>query len=339
MRKILITGIAGFIGYQLAKYLVDKKFIIYGIDNLNTYYDVNLKINRIKDLGIQNYENKTFESSTIFHNKLFFKKNDLVEFEKLDSLIKEVKPNFVVNLAAQAGVRYSLDNPRDYLNSNLVGFFNLLEACKNNNIKNVIYASSSSVYGLNDKFPFEENDNTDCPISFYAATKKSNEVMSYSYSHLYKLKLIGLRFFTVYGPWGRPDMAYFKFVKKIINNEQIEVYNNGKLHRDFTYIDDITHSIYKLIIKFDSVVEVLGNNSILNIGNSSPILVSDFISSIESILNVKANKKLVGMKMGDVYKTYSDSSKLQNLIQFKPNTDLKEGLIKFIDWYKTYNLI
>ena len=329
--KIILTGCAGFIGMHLAIKLLEHKHVIIGIDNLNEYYDVSLKKDRVSQL-------KKYKKNFTFY------KLDLDNLKSLKTLFKKKKPDLVINLAAQAGVRYSLTNPHEYIKSNIRGFLNVLECMKDNNIKNIIYASSSSVYGLNKKIPFAENHKTENPISIYAVSKKTNELMANTYSKLFGFKAIGLRFFTVYGPYGRPDMALFKFTKKILNRQKIEVFNNGKMIRDFTYIDDVIESIYRVVDcllnkkkkLFTNVDEKNKNHHIFNVGNSKPVKLTDYIKELEKYLKIKANKKNLPMQKGDVYSTYSNSKKLKNLIKYAPTTSVNEGISKFVDWYKDY---
>ena len=313
--KILVTGAAGFIGYHLCESLLNDDIIIYGVDNLNNYYDVNLKMERIKKLK----RNKSF----------IFKKIDISNKEKLSKVFNEFKPEKVINLAAQAGVRYSIDNPYEYANSNLVGFINIIELCRLNEIEGFIYASSSSVYGNNKSLPFSVLDRVDTPVSLYGATKRANELIAYSYSSLYDLNTTGLRFFTVYGPWGRPDMAYFSFTDKIYKKETIEVFNKGEMYRDITYIDDIISGIKSSInknYKFE----------IFNLGNGKSEKLMDMISLIEDELKIKAKIKLKGMQPGDMINTFSDNSHSKKKLNFKPTILMNEGLPLFINWYKNY---
>ncbi|KKB35458.1 NAD-dependent epimerase [Bacillus thermotolerans] len=330
--KILITGSAGFIGSHLAKKLLESNYSVIGIDNLNNYYDVNLKRSRLSFLETSN-----------FH----FEKANLENRDIVMSIFEKYKPDVVINLAAQAGVRYSLENPHAYIDSNIVGFTNILEACRHNKVDQLIYASSSSVYGANTSLPFSVHDNVDHPISLYAATKKANELMAHTYSHLYGLPTTGLRFFTVYGPWGRPDMALFLFTRAIINGEPIKVFNNGKMMRDFTYVDDIVESIYRLIQrKPEPNPEWSGNNpdpgtsyapyKIYNIGNNSPVNLMEFISAIEEKLGIEAKKEYLPLQAGDVPATYANVEDLYRDIDFRPQTSIKEGVGKFIDWYIDY---
>lgn len=323
--KILITGVAGFIGFHLSKFLLaESNFEIIGIDNLNNYYDLDLKKARLLNLKKNPY--------------FIFKKLDLCNKKSLRELFCFYKPDYVVHLAAQAGVRYSLQNPEAYINSNIVGFFNLLEECKRNKTKHLIFASSSSVYGKNDKFPFKVSDNTDRPSTIYAASKKTNELLAYSYSSLYKLPTTGLRFFTVYGPWGRPDMAYFLFTDAIYKNKTIQVFNNGEMYRDFTYIDDVINVINKII----KIIPKQKSNKknvpfqIFNVGNHKPVKLKKLIEIIEQNIGKKAKKVYLPMQPGEVYKTYSDNDDLQKKILFSPKMTINEGIKRFIDWYKEY---
>lgn len=315
MSKILITGAAGFIGYHLSRSLLKDGAIILGIDNLNNYYDTGLKEQRLKRL-------KGFKNFT-------FKKIDLIDEKKLNNVFLNFNPSIAIHLAAQAGVRYSIENPRAYLDSNLIGFHNIIEQCRKCKINKLIYASSSSIYGLNKKIPFSVNDKTDYPVSLYGATKKSNELVAHAYSHLYGVKTIGLRFFTVYGPWGRPDMAYFSFTKKIIEGRKIEVFNHGNMQRDFTYIDDIVDGIRNTIDKDF-------NFEIFNLGNSKSEDLMTMIRIIEKELNINAKIVFKDMQAGDVFKTYADIKKSSKMLEFKPKVSLQVGLKRTIDWYKSF---
>ena len=330
--KLFITGSSGFIGFHVAKRYLDKGFKVYGFDSMNNYYDVNLKRSRLNIL--KKYKNFSFT------------KGNLENQEKLNSSINKFKPSIIIHLAAQAGVRYSIDNPKIYLNSNIIGTFNVIECAKKLKIKHLIIGSSSSVYGANKKFPFQEIDKTDRQISFYAATKKSTESIAHSYSSLWKIPITVLRFFTVYGPWGRPDMAYFKFTKNILKGKKIDVYNKGKMYRDYTYIDDIVDGIVKLTNKIpklnsskkyknDSISHVAPIRT-LNIGNTKKVLLSDFISAIEKSLNKKAVKRFLPMQKGDVYSTLSDSSLLRRITDYNPKTKYRDGIKKFLNWYLDY---
>ena len=319
--SILVTGIAGFIGSHVARVLLERGEQIIGIDNFSDYYDVNLKKNRLKVL--ENFDNFTF------HNV------DISNIVAVENIYKKYDFNKVCHLAAQAGVRYSLEAPMEYINTNIVGHTNILECCRNYNVKNIVYASSSSVYGGNTKVPFSVKDRVDNPVSLYAATKRADELISYTYHHLYDLNTIGLRFFTVYGPWGRPDMATWIFTKKIINKEPIDVYNNGNMERDFTYIDDIVAGTISVLDSINK--EGLKLSKVYNIGNNKPENLLSFISVIENYLNIKAIKKFKPIQPGDVIKTYADISDIKNDFNFLPTTSIKEGVPKFIDWYKLYH--
>ncbi|GAB6074874.1 NAD-dependent epimerase [Nautilia lithotrophica] len=346
--KILITGTAGFIGFHLAKRLLERGDEVVGLDNINDYYDVNLKYGRLAETGIEKekIEYGKLITSNKYPNYKFIKLN-LEDKNAIDKLFKEEKFDKVCHLAAQAGVRYSLENPDAYIQSNIVGHMNILEAVRHNGVKALSYASSSSVYGLNKKQPFSTDDNVDHPISLYAATKKADELMSHTYSYLYNIPTTGLRFFTVYGPWGRPDMALFKFVKNILEDKPIDVYNYGKMSRDFTYIDDIVEGIVRVIdnppkgnLNWDGrSSESVAPYKVYNIGNGSPVKLMDFIEAIEETLGKKAKKNLLPMQPGDVPSTYADTTDLEKDLGYKPYTDVKEGIKKFVEWYKEfYNL-
>ncbi len=334
MRKVLITGAAGFIGYHLSLRLLNEGYEVCGIDNLNDYYDTSLKRARLDKLG---------------HSTFDFQQLDLQDYDGLTKLFTAFAPDIVINLAAQAGVRYSLENPRSYIESNLDGFFNILEACRRRSVQNFIYASSSSVYGNNPKSPFSEADNVDHPVSLYAATKKSNELIAHTYSHLYKMTTVGLRFFTVYGPWGRPDMAYYFFTKAILEEKKIQLFNQGLNLRDYTYIEDIVESIKRMLDALDSLKPVSETEQysahkspfyhIFNIGGSNPVPVLEFVEILEAALGKKAIKELVGFQPGDIFSTEANTSALESFINFKPTTSLKEGLGEFVKWYKNYYTI
>ncbi len=333
-KKILVTGAAGFIGFHLCKLLVEKGFMVIGLDNINDYYDPQLKFDRIKELGIPREEAQKYNlicQSSL--NSFQFIRLNLEDREQLPKLFKDHKFDKVVNLAAQAGVRYSIENPEAYIDSNLVGFANLLECSRYNKVKHLIYASSSSVYGQNEKVPFSVEDNVDHPISLYAATKKSNELMAYTYSHLYDFKCTGLRFFTVYGPWGRPDMAMFLFTDAIINAKPIKVFNNGNQERDFTFITDIVEGVLKVVNK-----EAEQKYSLYNIGNSKPINLMKFIEEIEIQLQMKSEKVYLPAQPGDVERTWADVKALISEYDYSPRVEIREGVQKFIDWYKSYYL-
>lgn len=330
---IIVTGAAGFVGMHLSDQLTNHGYSVIGLDNMNTYYDLNLKKDRLAQLN----DNKNFT----------FVECDLTDREHINKIFEEHRPAIVINLAAQAGVRYSIENPYAYLDSNLTGFLNILEACRNYPVDHLLYASSSSVYGGNKVAPFSTNHNVDHPVSLYAATKKSNELMAHTYSHLYNIPTTGLRFFTVYGPWGRPDMAYFSFTKDILEGNPIKVFNHGKMERDFTYIDDIVEGIVKLIPlapeknpNWDESIDELGASfapyRVYNIGNNSPVPLMKFINVLEEKIGKEANKQYMEMQPGDVLRTYADVSELERDIDFKPSTSIEDGLGKFVDWYKEY---
>lgn len=332
--KILVTGVAGFIGFHTAKHLMNQGHNIIGIDNINDYYDVSLKYNRLKELGVDNISESKLTKSRLDPN-FFFQKMDISARSAIETLFSNHKFDVVIHLAAQAGVRYSIENPHAYIDSNIVGFMNILEGCRHNAIKHLIYASSSSVYGMNAKVPFSEDDQVDHPVSLYAATKKSNELMAHTYSHLYKLPTTGLRFFTVYGPWGRPDMAPMLFAKAITEGKPIKVFNNGDMKRDFTYIEDIVNGVISLINK-GSINTDSPPYQILNIGHSSPVDLMEFIQVLESKIGKKAQLEMYPMQAGDVKITYADTSKLTLKTGYKPNVGLTKGIVEFIDWYKRY---
>ena len=334
MSKILVTGTAGFIGYHITKLLVSKGHYVIGVDNINNYYDVNLKFSRLKNLGIE--KNKILNNQPIkssIHKNLIFYKSNLEDKKQIDNLFNVYKFDLVCNLAAQAGVRYSLENPKAYIDSNIIGFMNIIESCKQFNVKKLVYASSSSVYGNSLNVPFAEDANVDNPISLYAASKKSNELIAHCYSSLFKIETIGLRFFTVYGPWGRPDMALFLFTDAILNDKPINIFNNGNLSRDFTYIDDICNGVYNILTKKSNNQDLY---KIYNIGNSSPVHLMDFVEEIENCLGKKAIKNFMPMQKGDVFKTYSDTRKLESDYNYKPSTSINYGVKSFIKWYKKF---
>ncbi|HGY56687.1 MAG TPA: NAD-dependent epimerase [Caldithrix abyssi] len=334
MNTILVTGAAGFIGFHVSKYLLAEGKKVIGLDIVNDYYDVNLKYARLKQLQ----ENGNF----------IFYKIDLADKAAVDDLFKKEQPEYVINLAAQAGVRYSLTNPEAYITSNIVGFTNILENCRHNEVKHLVYASSSSVYGANTNMPFSVHHNVDHPVSLYAATKKANELMAHTYSHLYGLPTTGLRFFTVYGPWGRPDMALFLFAKAILNDEPINVFNYGKMRRDFTYIDDIVEGVVRVTKRIpEGNPNWTGDNpdpgtskapyKIYNIGNNKPVELQYLIEVLENALGKKAEKNLMPIQPGDVPATYADVDDLINDVGFKPATPIEEGVQKFVDWYLAYH--
>ena len=331
--RILVTGAAGFIGFHLSKLWLEQGYTIAGLDNINDYYDPQLKEDRLQVL--KQYEHFQFTQL------------DLKDKAALDQLFAELRPDYVVHLAAQAGVRYSIDNPYAYLDSNLTGFLNILEACRHFPVKHLLYASSSSVYGGNTVVPFSTNHNVDHPVSLYAATKKANELMAHTYSHLYGIPTTGLRFFTVYGPWGRPDMAYFSFTRDILAGKTIKVFNHGHMERDFTYVDDIVAAIARLTAKIPQPnpnwVEADGDLSsssapykIYNIGNNNPEKLGTFIAALETAIGQEANKEYLPMQAGDVPRTYADTSDLEHDIGFKPQTSIQDGLKLFFAWYRDY---
>ncbi|OUR80871.1 protein CapI [Colwellia psychrerythraea] len=331
--KYLVTGAAGFIGFHVVQRLCEAGHQVVGLDNLNDYYDVNLKLARLKVLEVEN---------------LFsFVKLDLADREGVAELFSQQKFERVIHLAAQAGVRYSIDNPMAYADSNLIGHLTILEGCRNNKVEHLVYASSSSVYGLNNKVPFATSDSVEHPISLYAATKKSNELMSHTYSHLYGVPTTGLRFFTVYGPWGRPDMALFKFTKAIINGDSIDVYNNGDMRRDFTYIDDIVEGILRVQniipqgnkdwqVETGSAAQSTAPYQLYNIGNGNPVKLTEFIESLEDSIGIKAKQNLMPMQPGDVYQTYADVDDLFNTTGYKPAMSVSQGVDNFVNWYRDF---
>ena len=318
-KRVLITGVAGFIGFHLAARLLKRGVSVIGIDNLNSYYNPSLKESRLKILKE--------------YNSFKFEKCDISQFDMLSEVFADSVPDIVVNLAAQAGVRYSIENPRLYIDSNIGGFFNILELCRYHKPFHLVYASSSSVYGNRQTTPFSVSDMTDSPVSLYAATKKTNELMAYTYSHLFDLSCTGLRFFTVYGPYGRPDMAYFNFTKRIIEGSPINVFNNGDMYRDFTFVDDVTQTVELVMY---NPPDVSPASEVYNIGNNSPHRLSDFIAVLEDCIGVKADMRFLPMQPGDVYQTFADVDALSERFGFRPSTDLRDGLKVFVDWYKEY---
>ena len=331
--KVLVTGAAGFIGFHTARALLDRGDEVVGVDNLNPYYDVNLKRARLALLAAR--------------NRFSFVEADVADQAAVDALFAEHKPERVIHLAAQAGVRYSLTHPRDYVRSNLDGFLNILEACRHNEVEHLVFASSSSVYGANTKAPFSVHDNEDHPVSFYGATRKANELMAHAYAHLYGLPVTGLRFFTVYGPWGRPDMALFIFTRKILAGEPIDVFNYGNNARDFTYIDDIVESVVRVSDRMPSPNPnwsgaapdpgtSLAPYQLYNIGNNNPVGVTEFIEAIEQVVGRKAEKTFLPPQPGDVPLTYADVADLEAELGFKPGTPLADGIGKFVAWYRDY---
>lgn len=333
MKKVLVTGAAGFIGFHYAKRLCDAGYDVFGVDNLNDYYDVSLKKARLKELeGVRNFQ---------------FEKLDIADAEAFKKVFISFKPDVVGHMGAQAGVRYSLKNPQAYIDSNVTGMTNVLEGCRYNDVKHLIFASSSSVYGANRTLPFSVHHNVDHPISLYAATKKANELMAHTYAHLFRSSVTGLRFFTVYGPWGRPDMAVYSFTKAIYEGKPIEVFNNGDMMRDFTYIDDIVESMVRLVEKIPGAdpawsgekPDPASSNApyrLYNIGNNRPEKLLDMIAMLEETTGKKAQKIMKPMQPGDVYATYADTADLARDIGFKPSTPLREGLKKFVEWYRGY---
>jgi UDP-glucuronate 4-epimerase len=347
--KILITGTAGFIGFHLVRKLLERGDTVVGIDNINDYYDTTLKYSRLAETGISRDAEKWHlpVQSTRYPNYSFIRMN-LEDREELMKLFEQEKFNNVCNLAAQAGVRYSLKNPYAYINSNITGFINMLEACRHNHINHLVYASSSSVYGNNTRMPLSTSDNVDHPISLYAATKKANELMAHTYSHLYNLPTTGLRFFTVYGPWGRPDMALFLFTKAILEDQPLKVFNHGNMVRDFTFIDDIVEGITRVIAtpakaSPGEIQDVSCSNTapykVYNIGNSTPVQLLEYIRAIEDTLGKKAEKTFLPMQPGDVPRTEADVKDLEKNLGYKPATPVKKGIEKFIEWYRSYYLL
>ena len=337
-KTVLVTGAAGFIGFHVSKALLARGCKVIGIDNINDYYDVNLKFARLEELGIA----KSEASQELYHAKSFshgdrmiFVKMNLEDRNALPKLFEKYNIDNVCNLAAQAGVRYSLENPEAYADSNLTGFLNVLECCRNYKVPKLVYASSSSIYGNSDAVPFEETANVDHPISLYAATKKANELMAHAYTHLYGFETIGLRFFTVYGPWGRPDMAMFLFTEAIINDQPLKVFNNGDLSRDFTYIDDIVAGILATLLETS---ENTATYKLYNIGNSQPVQLLEYIEAIEVALDKKAIKQMMPMQPGDVKQTYANVSLLRKDFNYQPKTEVKEGIAAFVKWYRGFYL-
>ena len=319
---VLVTGAAGFIGFHVSQALLERGCVVIGYDNCNDYYDVSLKEGRLGVLSA--------------YPEFTFIKGDLADKEALDNVFSTCAPTIVLHLGAQAGVRYSIDNPYAYLQSNLVGFLNILEACRNFKTSHLVYASSSSVYGMNEKVPFSTSDNVDSPVSLYAATKKSNELMAHCYTHLYGFPSTGLRFFTVYGPWGRPDMAYFSFTNRIVKGEPIKIFNNGDMWRDFTYIDDVVAGILNILPNPPVPNEHGDRYKVYNIGNNKPEQIMDYFAALERALGMTAKKEFLPMQPGDVYQTYADVDDLMRDFDFKPSTPIEVGLQKFVDWYRTY---
>jgi len=339
--KVLVTGAAGFIGFHLSNLLLSRGHQVVGIDNINDYYDVNLKFARLEELGIKKGDANVFDNfiTSSKYKSFSFLRINLEDRKAIDDLFNSQKFDVVCNLAAQAGVRYSIENPRAYVDSNIVGYVNLLEACRNTKVKHLVYASSSSVYGLNSKIPFSTQDTVDTPISLYAASKKSNELMAHTYSHLFGFATTGLRFFTVYGPWGRPDMAAYLFAEGIRKDQPIKVFNHGNMERDFTYVGDIVEGVMRII---EGEVETRKQNNqlykVYNIGNNNSVKLSDYIENIENNLGKKAKKVMMDMQPGDVAKTWADVTELIQDYNYQPATTVEQGVKKFIDWYKVYNI-
>ncbi len=331
--KILVTGAAGFIGYHLCKRLLSEGHAVVGLDNINDYYDPQLKFDRLKELGVVKEQAEKWNtlSTSIVEDNFSFIRLNLQDRAALPKLFSSNSFDQVCNLAAQAGVRYSIENPEVYVDTNIVGFLNILECCRDYKVSKLVYASSSSVYGNSKEVPFTEKQSVDEPISMYAATKKSNELMAHTYSHLFNIETVGLRFFTVYGPWGRPDMAMFLFTDAILHNKPIKVFNEGNLSRDFTYISDIIDGVMT-VISSDSQ----SKNSIYNIGNSKPVKLLDFISALESELGLTATKQMMAMQDGDVHRTWADVSSLQKDFGYEPSVSVAEGIAAFVTWYKSY---
>ena len=337
--KILVTGAAGFIGFHVSCKLLDLGHEVIGLDNINDYYDVNLKNARLVVLGIDKEDalKEGVLSTSTKKTKFSFVRMDLTDRDNLSELFKQEKFDVVCNLAAQAGVRYSLENPVAYVDSNIVGFLNILEGCRHNQVKHLVYASSSSIYGLNKKIPFETKDSVDHPVSLYAASKKSNELMAHTYSHLFGFKTTGLRFFTVYGPWGRPDMAMFLFTKAILDGKPINVFNQGNMERDFTYIDDITEGVVRIVEdNFSEKYDSKELYHLYNIGNNKSVKLMDFIEAIENKLGTKAQKNMMEMQPGDVERTWANVDDLIKDYNYSPDMPINEGVQKFVDWYKEY---
>lgn len=332
--KVFVTGAAGFIGFHLSKQLLEAGYTVVGFDTINSYYDPALKYGRLNELGIsKNIVVDNLEVASITFPSFTFIKADLADRELMDALFSKHSFDLVVNLAAQAGVRYSLEQPFDYVDSNVTGFLNVLENCRHHGVQKLLYASSSSVYGMSDEVPFSTHAQVDQPISLYAATKRANELMAHTYSHLFGMQTIGLRFFTVYGPWGRPDMAMFLFTDAILNHRPIQVFNQGNLSRDFTYIDDIVGGMMAMIAATDSWKNAA---AIYNIGNSQPVKLLDFIEAIEDYTGIPAQKEMRPMQPGDVAQTWADVSDLTRDFGYAPHTSIQEGVKAFVDWYRGY---
>lgn len=337
-KKILVTGTAGFIGHALSKKLIEQGHEVYGLDNINDYYTVDLKYARLNDLGVARVDAEKWNSPAVssMYSDFRFIRMNLEDRENVPALFEEEEFDAVIHLAAQAGVRYSLENPMAYVDSNLVGFVNILECCRHNKIQHLVYASSSSVYGANAKIPFSEQDRVDYPVSLYAATKKSNELMAHTYSHLYQIPTSGLRFFTVYGPWGRPDMSPMLFANAITKDEPIKVFNHGNMSRDFTYIDDIVQGILITLNNPPKSETEHSYYQLFNIGNGSPVSLMEFIGTMENALGKKAQKNMMDMQPGDVPRTWADTTYL-NQLGYKSTTSIKQGVDRFVEWFNNYN--
>ncbi|GAB1309302.1 NAD-dependent epimerase [Urechidicola sp. KH5] len=344
MKKVLVTGTAGFIGFHLSKKLVKEGMEVIGIDNINDYYDPNLKLARLENLGI---DVSSIAEDTLVEGAIKFFKTDLKNLDSLKQLFETYQFDYVVNLAAQAGVRYSLINPQSYVDNNITGFLNLLECCRHYKVEHLVFASSSSVYGLSEQIPFQEDNVTDHPIAMYAASKKANEMMAHSYAHLFDIPCTGLRFFTVYGPWGRPDMALYIFTKAMLEGKEFEIFNDGKMSRDFTYVDDIVESIYRLLplapkrnTEFDAAKPQTSKSSapyqLFNIGNNSPVALMDFVGAIEKELSIEGKKVFKPIQPGDVTATYANVESLFEYIDFKPQTSIEKGIKEFVKFYLEY---
>jgi UDP-glucuronate 4-epimerase len=340
----LVTGTAGFIGHFVAQKLIEQGEEVLGLDNINEYYDQGLKFGRLEASGFDPKEAKQFGEviTSKTQPKLKFIRANLEDKEQMEKIFENFDFKVVIHLAAQAGVRYSLENPHAYIDSNITGTLNILEGCRHQKVSHLVFASSSSVYGLNEKAPFQTKDPVDHPVSLYASTKRSNELMAHNYAHLFDLPITGLRFFTVYGPWGRPDMALFKFTKGIVNDEEIEVYNNGKMSRDFTYVDDVVEGVVRIAkvppkkASADRPDTSSAPFKLYNIGRSEPVGLLEFIESLEEAIGKKANKKMMPMQPGDVEKTYADVEELFQVTDFRPQVGIDQGVKAFVDWYKSY---
>lgn len=337
--KILVTGAAGFIGFHTVKALLTRGYTVFGLDNVNDYYDINLKYGRLTGSGIKKGDITDDQPiASIDHANYTFQKSDITNLSVINQIFSRESFDYVIHLAAQPGVRYSLENPHAYVQSNIVGFMNILECCRQYHVKHLVYASSSSVYGMNTKIPFGENDRVDHPVSLYAATKKSNELMAHTYSHLYNLPTTGLRFFTVYGPWGRPDMAPMLFATAIAHGDPIKVFNGGDMQRDFTYVKDIVEGVVRVTEHIPDNSETRPYYRLFNIGNSKPVHLMDFIAEMERAMGKKAILEMYPMQPGDVKLTFADTSKLEKLIGYSPKTTIQAGIASFISWYNSFQI-